>query len=232
MARKGLIVGTGDLNALVIAAHPDDEVLGVGGTIAKYTNSGVDVYICILSEGATARYEDKMVTELKACASKASMILGAKKVYFEELPDERLDLMPFIDVIKPIEKLISEIKPDIVFTHHRGDANTDHQIIFKATIAATRTLHGNSVKKILCYEVPSSTEQSPPFLEYAFIPNVFVDITETIDKKTEAMQAYPSEIGEWPHPRSIEALTVTAKHWGIKVGLDAVEAFMLVREVI
>jgi len=216
---------------LVIAAHPDDEVLGVGGTIAKYARMGNDIFICILAEGATARYEGKMITQLEEYASQASEILGVKEIYFERLPDERLDQIPFIDVIKPIERRISEIKPDIIFTHHRGDANTDHQIVFKATIAATRTLRGDTIKKILCYEVPSSTEQSPPFLEYAFTPNVFVDISNSLAKKLEAMRAYQSEVGEYPHPRSIEALTVTARHWGVKVGLEAAEAFMLVREI-
>ena len=220
------------MRILIVSAHPDDEVLGVGGTIAKYTSTGADVYICILAEGATARYEDKMVAELQECTLRAAKILGAREVYFEELPDERLDQMPFIEVIKPLERHIAEIKPEIVFTHHRGDANTDHQIVFKATIAATRTLRGNAVKKILCYEVPSSTEQSPPFIEYAFIPNVFVDITDTLDKKLEAMLQYKSEVGQYPHPRSIEALTIAAKHWGVKVSVKAAEAFMLVREII
>jgi len=217
---------------LVIAAHPDDEVLGIGGTIAKYTGRGIDVNICILADGATARYEDSMVAELKDCALKAARILKINEVYFEGLPDERLDQIPFIDVIKSIEKRIAETNPDTVFVHHRGDANTDHQIAFKATIAATRTLSRNTINKILCYEVPSSTEQSPPFIEYMFTPNVFVDITDTLDKKIEAMQIYKSEIGKYPHPRSIEALTITAKHWGIKAGLEAAEAFMLVREII
>ena len=114
---------------LIIAAHPDDEVLGVGGTIAKYTGMGVDVNISILADGATARYEDRMVTELQECALKAANILKVNEVYFEGLPDERLDQIPFIDVIKPIERRIAETKPYIVFVHHRGDANTDHQII-------------------------------------------------------------------------------------------------------
>lgn len=216
----------------MIAAHPDDEILGVGGTIAKYASTGTDIYICILTEGATSRYKARYVPCLKESAVEASRILGVKDVYFEDLPDERLDQISFIDVIKPIEKRIAEIRPGIVFTQHRGDANTDHQIVFKATIAATRTLRGNPVEKILCYEVPSSTEQSPPFQEYAFTPNVFVDITNTLDKKIEAMQAYQSEVGKWPHPRSIEALTITAKHWGVKVGLEAAEALVLVREII
>jgi LmbE family N-acetylglucosaminyl deacetylase len=217
---------------LVISAHPDDEVLGVGGTISKYVRSGADVCVCILAEGASARYPNSMIEVLHKQALEASKILGVKKVYLQGLPDERLDTLPFIDIIKPIEACIAEVNPDLVFTHHRGDANTDHQIIFKATIAATRTLKRNTIQKILCYEVPSSTEQSPPFLEYTFSPNVFVDITSTLDKKIEAIQAYQSEVGYYPHPRSIEALTITAKHWGVKVGLEAAEAFVLVREII
>ena len=112
------------VDILVIAAHPDDEVLGVGGTIVKYVHMGAGVYIYILSEGATSRYEDKMVAQLKESTLKASRILGVKDVYCEELPDEHLDQIPFIDLIKPIERLTVKIKPDIVFTHHRGDANT------------------------------------------------------------------------------------------------------------
>jgi LmbE family N-acetylglucosaminyl deacetylase len=219
-------------NILIIAAHPDDEVLGVGGTIAKYTGIGVDVYVCILADGATSRYEDWMVTELQENALKAANILKVKEAFFEGLPDERLDQIPFIDVVKSIERRITETKPDTVFVHHRGDANTDHQIAFKATIAATRTLKTNIINRILCYEVPSSTEQSPPFIEYTFTPNVFFDITNTLSKKMEAVQVYKSEIREYPHPRSVEALSVAAKHWGVKVGLEAAEAFMLVREII
>jgi LmbE family N-acetylglucosaminyl deacetylase len=217
---------------LVISAHPDDEVLGVGGTIAKYVNNGAEVYVTILAEGATARYENSMIEVLNKHALKASKILGVKKVSQYQLPDERLDAIPFIDVIKPIEKAITEVQPQLVFTHHRGDANTDHQIVFKATIAATRTLRKNGIQRILCYEVPSSTEQSPPFTEYTFTPNIFINITDTLDKKIKAMKAYKSEVGVFPHPRSIESLTITAKHWGIKSGLEAAEAFVLVREII
>jgi len=217
---------------LVIAAHPDDEVLGVGGTIARYAHMGASVYVVLMSEGATSRHKKKMIDQLKNSALKASIKLGVKKVYFEGLPDERLDQIPFIDVIKPIEKRVGEIKPQIVFTHHRGDSNTDHQIVFKATIAATRTLQKSPIKRVLCYEVPSSTEQAPPFPEYAFIPNVFVDITNTLHMKLEAMRAYRSEVKDYPHPRSVDALTFHAKYRGIKVGLRAAEAFELVREVI
>ena len=217
---------------LVIAAHPDDEVLGVGGTIAKYAQLGANIYVSLMSEGATMRYKREMIAQLKQFALKASVKLGVKKAYFEGLPDERLDQIPFVEVIKPIEKRVAEIKPEIVFTHHRGDSNTDHQIVFKATIAATRTLQKNSIRKVLCYEVPSSTEQAPPFPEYAFLPNVFVDISETLNIKLRAMRAYRSEVKHFPHPRSIDALTFHAKYRGIKVGLRAAEAFELVREVI
>ncbi len=193
---------------------------------------GASIYVVIMSEGATSRYEGKMIAQLKESALKASRKLGVKKTFFEGLPDERLDQLPFIEVIKPIEKRIAEIQPEILFTHHRGDSNTDHQIVFKATVAAARTLQRNSLKRVLCYEVPSSTEQAPPFPEYAFIPNVFVDITSTLHIKLAAMRAYRSEVKEYPHPRSIEALTVHAQYRGIKVGLKATEAFELVREIV
>ena len=217
---------------LVIAAHPDDEVLGVGGTIARYAQLGANIHVALMSEGITARYGKEMISQHKQSALNASRKLGVKKIFFEGLPDERLDQIPFIEVIKPIEKRVAEIEPEIVFTHHRGDSNTDHQIVFKATISATRTLSKSSIKKVLCYEVPSSTEQAPPFPEYAFIPNVFVDISDTLHMKLAAMRAYRSEVKDYPHPRSIDALTFHAKYRGVKIGSKAAEAFELVREVI
>lgn len=219
------------MKILVIAAHPDDEVLGLGGTIAKHVNKGDEVYVCIVAEGATVRYERGMINELKKYALQASEILGVKKVHFLGFPDQKLDTLSLIEIIKPIEKIISNIEPEIVYTHHYGDLNKDHQIVFEATVTATRPI-GNKIKKVLCYETPSSTEWSPPITKCAFMPNVYTDISDTLQKKIEAMMAYKSEVRNHPHPRSIETLRINAQYQGSKIGVKAAERFMLIREII
>lgn len=215
---------------LVVSAHTDDEVLGVGGTIARHTASGDEVYVCSLADRATKhQYDQKVIADLREMALKAAETLGVKETYFCGLLDERLELLGAID---HIEKYISELKPDIVYTHHRGDTNQDHKVAFRATLIATRCTIKHTVKRLLCYEVPSSTDQGSPFVDDAFLPNVFVNISQTLEIKLKAMQAYAIEVREYPHPRSLDALKALAQYHGVKVGLKAAEAFMLVREVI
>lgn len=215
---------------LVVAAHTDDEVLGVGGTIARYASQGDTVYVCSLCNRATKhKYDREVIESLKEMALKAAAILGIRETFFCGLPDERLDLVEAVD---QIEKYIAQVKPDIIYTHHRGDTNQDHLTAFRATMIAARTTNKHRVSKILCYEVPSSTEQGPPFEEYAFIPNVFVDISDTLQLKLEAMQAYEGEIRHYPHPRSLKALIALAETRGVQAGLEAAEAFVLVREIV
>jgi len=211
------------VKVLVFAAHPDDEVLGVGGTIAKHVDAGDVVTICILCEG-------REFNTLKDNALSASSILGIKDEYFVKLPDQQLDRLPLVDVIKATEKYVSDIKPDIVYTHHRGDINRDHQIVFEASMVATRTISKHVVSRILCYEVPSSTEQGCHSVGSAFLPNVFVDITPTLERKIQAMRQYKGEMRYYPHPRSGKALIALAEYRGSQSGFRAAEAFMLVRQ--
>ena len=215
---------------LVIAAHPDDEILGVGGVIAKHVSEGDSVFICILSEGATARYSSENVTTLKEYATHASEILGVKKLYFSSMPDQKLDTLPLLEVTQTIEQYIKDISPHIIYTHHSGDINKDHRIVFDATMVAARPTPDNKVKKIYCYETPSSTEWGPSSIK-PFKPNVYVDIEKFIDVKLKAMEAYTSELRDYPHPRSIEALRIISQYRGIEVGLRNAEAFMLMREL-
>ena len=226
---------------LVIAAHPDDEVLGCGGTIAKYAQKGEEIYVEILGEGITSRYEECKKGELKRelqnlrkNALEASKVLGVKRVSFHKFPDNRFDSVDRLKIIKVIEESIKKIKPDIVFTHHRGDLNIDHRRTFDAVMVATRPTGKNSVsvKKILSFEVPSSTEWQVPASEYYFMPNVFVDVDGTLEKKLEAMKAYQSEIREYPHPRSLEGIKILAKMRGLAVGKNVCEAFELSREIL
>ncbi|MBA7694005.1 N-acetyl-alpha-D-glucosaminyl L-malate deacetylase 1 [subsurface metagenome] len=220
------------MNVLVIAAHPDDEVLGCGGTIAKHVQSGDEVYCLILGEGVVAREGNQALIEkkvLKQSASKAAEVLGIKELVFKNFPDQRLDTVPLLEVIKSVEEVKQRIKPDIIYTHHQGDLNIDHQITFKAVLTACRPMKDETVREIYSFEVPSSTEWNSPDTHNYFMPNVFVDITGTFDKKIEALKAYQGEIRQYPHPRSTEALEIIAKRWGVSVGRELVEAFRLIR---
>ena len=218
---------------LIIAAHPDDEVLGCGGTVARLSKDGYNVYTLILGEGITSRDElrnrekrEKEIMELKEEAEEANKFLGAKEVFFFDFPDNRFDTVPFLDIVKVIEKIKNKIKPDTIFTHCEKDLNIDHQITYKAVITATRPLKTETVKEIYSFEILSSTEW---FFPVSFSPNVFFDISETIDVKLKAAKRYRTELKEYLHPRSLEAVKVNAKLWGIKAGLNYAEAFKLVR---
>jgi LmbE family N-acetylglucosaminyl deacetylase len=224
------------LEILIVAAHPDDELLGAGGTIPVLARQN-DVHIAILGEGISSRYNQrqkakrKELQKLQQCARYAAKILGAKSVMFGGLPDNRFDEVALLDIIKQIEKWVDEFKPHIIYTHHAGDLNIDHMITFRAVLTATRPLRGCPVKEIYAFEIPSSTEWAFTQFEPPFTPNVFVDISTTIETKIQAMQAYESERREFPHPRSPEAIRTIAQRWGIVVGLEATEVFQLVRSI-
>ena len=226
------------MRVLAVAAHPDDETLGVGGTIARYSEQGDEVWVCILTEGVTSRHRqvDRQVELKKECALKACQILGVRKVVFCDLPDQRLDALPLLDVIRQIEHCVGAFRPDVVYTHFKEDLNQDHRIAFQATMVATRPFGANTVKRLLCYETASSTEWAAPFAGSIFAPNVFVDISSTLDRKIRAMQQYANtyvnEVRPYPHPRSYEAIEIHAKRYGVVVGVQAAEAFMLVRELL
>lgn len=220
---------------LVVAAHPDDEILGCGGAMVVHSMRGDEVYVLILGEGITSRdvkrdrkKRDKEIKELRRDIEAANKIVGTKKTFIYDFSDNRFDSVPLLDIIKVIEEVKNEVMPDIVYTHHHGDLNIDHQLTFHAVLTACRPLKGESVKEIYSFEVPSSTEWSPDNSKY-FMPNYFVDIKDTITKKVEAMKAYKSEIREFPHPRSARALEVLACNRGISIGLEYAEAFMVVR---
>jgi len=218
---------------LVIAAHPDDEVLGCGGTIARLSKKGYEMYVLILGEGITSRDDIRdlqkreiEILDLKRQAEEANKILGVKQVFHHDFPDNRFDTVPLLDIIKVIEKIKNNVKPEIIFTHYEKDLNIDHQITYRAVITATRPLEEENVKEIYSFEIPSSTEWSYPL---SFSPNVFYDISETIDIKIKALEEYKTELKKYPHPRSLEEVKLIAKNWGITVGLNYSEAFKTVR---
>lgn len=225
------------MNVLVVAAHPDDEVLGCGGTLARLADEGDDVHIGILGEGVTSRFANReeadrsLVENLRANARRAAEILGAKQVLFGDLPDNRFDTIALLDVIKLIEGWIERYTPHVIYTQHGGDLNIDHVYAYRATLTAARPVAGGHVRDIYAYEVGSSTEWAFQQFSPVFAPGVFVDISSTLERKISAMQAYTSETTSFPHPRSPEALRAAAARWGSVAGVRAAEAFQLVRSV-
>ncbi len=221
------------MKILIIAAHPDDEILGCGGTAARLISQGFEAYTLILGEGITSRDDirnkekrEREIVELKKQANEANNILGVKRVFFFDFPDNRFDTVPFLDIVKTIEKVKNEMKPGIVFTHYEKDLNIDHQITYRAVITATRPMKEETVKEIYSFEIPSSTEWSYPL---SFSPDIFFDISTTIDIKIKALERYKTELIEYPHPRSLKGIKLIAKVWGMKVGLNYAEAFKVIR---
>lgn len=225
------------MNVLVVAAHPDDEVLGCGGTIARLAAEGATVSIFILAEGLTSRADFDPVRDAAALkvhherARRAGALLGAKEVTLGGFPDQKLDTVPLLDVTQAIEREIARVRPETVFTQHGGDLNMDHAITFRATMTATRPVAGCPVKRLYAYEVGSSTEWAFQQFEPAFRPQVFFDITATLERKIAAMQIYESEARAFPHPRSPEALRAAAQRWGSVVGVGVAEAFSTIHEL-
>ncbi len=226
------------MNILVVAAHPDDEVLGCGGTIAKHSSAGHSVTILILGEGITSRFSDpqqadkKSIDALHANANAVGKFLGAKEVILAKFSDNRFDTVPLLDIVKVVEEQIERVRPTIVYTQHGGDLNIDHVCTFRAVLTATRPMEGAPVKKVLAYRVGSSSEWAFEQFAPVFHAQIFEDISQTIEKKVQAMQMYESEARAFPHPRSAEALRATATYWGSVSGLRAAEPFSLVRELL
>jgi LmbE family N-acetylglucosaminyl deacetylase len=222
---------------LVLAAHPDDEVLGCGGTIARLAHTGVDVDIAILGEGVTSRYADRgeadpeLVAQLHGTSRRVGELLGARSVALLGLPDNRFDTVALLDVVKLIEELVERLRPATVFAQAGGDLNVDHAVLFRAALTATRPVAGHPVRRVYAYEVMSSTEWAFGQFEPRFNPNLFVDIAATLERKVEAMELYESEARPFPHPRAPEALRAAARRWGSAGGVEAAEAFQLVRAI-
>jgi LmbE family N-acetylglucosaminyl deacetylase len=218
--------------ALVVAAHPDDEVLGCGGAIAKMADAGWDVHILIMAEGATSRAAKRDRTAaahelhaLGAAATTAAKTLGAKSVELLSFADNRMDGVDLLDIVKSIEQKVAQVKPTRLLTHHRGDVNIDHQRIHDAVLAAARPLPEGSIKELLFFEVASSTEWRPAVSGSPFAPAMFIDIGATLERKLRALEAYRSELRPFPHPRSLLAVERLAQWRGATVGCSAAEAF-------
>lgn len=211
---------------LVVGAHPDDEVLGAGGAIAKHAAAGDEVHTLIVTEGTTAQYDDEdLIKQKRADARACADVLGASETHFGDLPDMRLDDVAHVEVNAVIEEVCAEIEPNIVYTHSRREVNRDHIAVHDSTLVATRP--GSGVETVLTYETPSSTEYAPE--TKGFEPTLFVDITDYLDTKIEAFECYDIELREYPHPRSAKALRALARTRGTASNAAAAEAFDVLR---
>tara|TARA_B100002051_G_scaffold15165_1_gene12338 strand:- start:14394 stop:15083 length:690 start_codon:yes stop_codon:yes gene_type:complete len=225
-------------SVLVIAAHPDDEILGCGGAVARHISLGDDVNIVIVAQGALSRYPTTFTAaakpeldKLALSAKNAASCLGVQNVELLDYPDNRLDSIDRLDVIQTLESKIQQYLPHTIYTHHIGDLNVDHRRIHEAVLTAARPLPGSSIKLILAFEVMSSTEWNSPSSTSHFIPNYFIDISEFIELKTKALLCYDSEMRPWPHARSVQAVQHLAHLRGAQIGCNAAEAFQLIRQI-
>lgn len=215
---------------LVVAAHPDDEVLGLGGTLARHIAQGDSVIGVIIADVGTARYKDDAIQIVRASVFEAARRLGVAEIRFAGLADQKLDALPIFDITRWIEAVLTDVKPQIIYTHHRGDINRDHAVVHEATLTAARPYSAPYVERLMCYETPSATEWAGPYNETSFVPNIYVDVTPYLNAKLHAVAAYTSELRPFPHPRSLEALRIRAGYWGGVIGVAAAEPFVLVRE--
>jgi LmbE family N-acetylglucosaminyl deacetylase len=215
---------------LVVCAHPDDETLGLGGTLANHSKNGDDIYVVFFAHGQYGRDASKAgIRKRQNQAKRACGILGIKNLKFYNYDDQLLEKIPLIELTSKIELIIKKFKPTILYTHYSGDLNQDHRRIFEAVLISSRPKPSSKIKKLVCFETPSSTEWGN--LQDGFKPNLFVDIKNVLKKKIEALKQYGSEIEDFPHPRSVEAIVSRAKYWGSTVGLTNVEVFLIVRQV-
>lgn len=221
-------------SVLVVAAHPDDEVLGCGATMARCAAEGRAVSVLILGAGVAARDAGagslaRAREKLEAESDAANRILGVRKVYRADFPDNRFDTVALLDVVKAIEAVKAKVRPALVMTHHAHDVNVDHQVAFRACLAAFRPQPGEAALELRSFYVLSSTDWQAP--SPAFSPNLYVDTSATLEKKVRALEAYKSEIRPYPHPRSARGVRIEAQRAGLRVGLAAAEAFEVVRRV-
>lgn len=219
---------------LVVAAHPDDEVLGMGGTIARHVIQGDRVHVLFLGDGVGARSgsETHLVEERCLAAQSALSVMGAQPGRFLTFPDNRFDSVPLLEIIQAIEVVKRELLPTMVYTHHGGDLNVDHQIACQAVLTAFRPQPEEHCREILSFEVASATEWASPRSTAPFLPETFVEITPHLAILEEACRCYGTELRADPHARSLEAILIGARKRGREVGVEAAEAFMTLRRIL
>ena len=217
------------MRVLVIAAHPDDETIGAGGTIARHVARGDEVYWGIVTEGYKPFRSDEELAAARAQVDRVQQVLGIHKVLFCALPTVKLNTVPYRDLSSALQGMVDEVRPEVVYTTPPSDINQDHRLVYDSTLVATRPLPGCPVRYLLAYELPPSASFGLPAGAPPFAPNVYVDIWDHLEVKLSAMSCYRTQLREWPHPRSLEGLRLLAQARGAGVGFKAAECFALIR---
>ena len=223
------------MKVLIIAPHPDDEVLGCGGSIKKWTKEGNEVYLCVVTKAYAPDWTEEYIENKKKEVDKSAKVLGIQKVFFLNLPTVKLDTIGQKEINDAMTRCVEQVKPEVLYIPHRGDLNKDHRIVFESALVVSRTKPNSSIKKVLSYETLSETEwgvQTIKKMADVFLPNMYIDISDTVKDKLEAMKCYKSELKEFPHPRSLKGITVLSEKRGMEAGLKNAEAFMVVKEII
>ena len=218
--------------ALVIATHPDDEVLGCGGVIARHADAGDHVHVLVVTRGIPELWAPEVIDGTRGELAQAHAFLGIGTVRFLDFPAPKLDAIPLHEVADAIGRVVRELRPSIVYCPHQGDLHGDHKAVFWATLVAARPVNEYRVSHVLCYETLSETEWAAPLPGDAFAPTVFVDITATLARKLRACRCYSSQMKPFPHSRSVRAVAALARLRGATVGLSAAEGFILIRDII
>lgn len=220
------------MKVLVISAHPDDEVIGAGGTIARHVDHGDVVYWCVVTQAYNPPWSKEYLETARQQVYEVQKVLGIKEVFFCGFPTVKLNTVPYVEISSALQGVVDQVQPEVVYTTPGNDINLDHRIVYECTLVATRPLPGSPVKRLLSYEIGAGPRHGLTSGESGFVPNVFVDISQYMDKKLEAMSCYKSELQEYPHPRSLKGLRMVAEERGLGVGLKAAEVFRLVRQII
>lgn len=224
------------MRVLVVAAHPDDEVYGMGGTMAKLSAQGHEVHVLIVTDGCTAQYAvrpdlPEIIQKKQAEAREANRLLGVRQIHFGTFPDMRLDTVSHVELNRLVEETVDAVRPQAVYTHFYGDVNLDHQMVYRSTLVAVRPVPGQCVRELYCYRVPSSTEWSPQLGHTVFLPNVMEEIEDYAEAKERALLAYQTEARPYPHPRSAQYVRETDRARGLEWGLGSAEAFWQLRRI-
>jgi LmbE family N-acetylglucosaminyl deacetylase len=219
------------MRVLVIAPHPDDEIIGVGGTIAKRTAAGDEVYVCVVTKGYPPLFAEEFIEQGRRECRQADKLLGIKETIFLDFPAIMLETVPRYEFNAKISDVIQRIKPDEVYIPHRGDMQIDHQMVVDAAMVGLRPKYEHIISRIYAYETLSETGWNIPNTMNEFIPTVYEDISDTMERKLDAMNIFQSQLSEFPNARSIGAIEALAKFRGATVNVRVAEAFSLIREI-
>jgi Uncharacterized proteins, LmbE homologs, COG2120 len=220
------------MNVLIVAAHPDDEVLGCGGVTVRHVERGDRVYVVVVTRGFPEIFSPEIDEEDRQHAREAHEILGGAGIFFLDFPAPRLDTVPGHELADALREVIFSVNADVIYTPFGGDLHADHKATYLATLVASRPVNNCPVRRLLCYETLSETDWASPLDDSAFKPTVFVDISDVLERKLQALACFRNELKQPPHPRSLRAIEALARVRGSTAGLMAAEAFMLVREII